>query len=306
MMTSSSSSAGARPSVAHGVLPELAEVVQVGTHGVLGGPLLGGEELAKRRQRLAPSTTDRSAATGSARIGRSNRIVSASVSAPASVPSSVSPSTPGVETSGPPSLSVRCSGAAAAASSSTWRTTSSWRSRPKEFARSSRRIPSLPACPSPRPYGYRSKLTPHFPRPRADRPRAIGFLEVGLPRRTLDVPTCPIAMPAVNARLAELRAEVHGPLGTYRRGATLLVREAASGVTVDPRAVITEQVGDLSLQFLAGDFFQNNPFLLPRLAATSPPRRSRAAPGSSSTPTAAAACWAWRPRPPSSGCSASR
>jgi 23S rRNA (uracil1939-C5)-methyltransferase/tRNA (uracil-5-)-methyltransferase len=36
-------------------------------------------------------------------------------------------------------------------------------------------------------------------------------------------------------------------------------------VTVDPRAVITEQVGDLSLQFLAGDFFQNNPFLLPRL-----------------------------------------
>ena len=45
------------------------------------------------------------------------------------------------------------------------------------------------------------------------------------------------------------------------------MREAASGVTVDPRAVITEQVGDLSLQFLAGDFFQNNPFLLPRLAA---------------------------------------
>jgi 23S rRNA (uracil1939-C5)-methyltransferase/tRNA (uracil-5-)-methyltransferase len=31
--------------------------------------------------------------------------------------------------------------------------------------------------------------------------------------------------------------------------------------------VVTEQVGDLSLQFLAGDFFQNNPFLLPRLVA---------------------------------------
>jgi tRNA/tmRNA/rRNA uracil-C5-methylase (TrmA/RlmC/RlmD family) len=123
------------------------------------------------------------------------------------------------------------------------------------------------AClPSPRPYGYRSKLTPHFPRPRADRPRTIGFLEVGLPRRTLDVPSCPIAMPAVNARLAELRAEVHARWETYRRGATLLVREAASGVTVDPRAVITEEVGQLSLQFLAGDFFQNNPFLLPALA----------------------------------------
>ena len=124
-----------------------------------------------------------------------------------------------------------------------------------------------PCVPSPRPYGYRSKLTPHFPRPRADRPVAIGFLEVGLPRRTLDVPTCPIAMPAVNARLAELRAEVLGRWASYRKGATLLVREAASGVTVDPRAVITEEVGDLSLQFLAGDFFQNNPFLLPQMAA---------------------------------------
>jgi 23S rRNA (uracil1939-C5)-methyltransferase/tRNA (uracil-5-)-methyltransferase len=43
------------------------------------------------------------------------------------------------------------------------------------------------------------------------------------------------------------------------------VREASSGVTVDPRAVVTERLGDLSLQFAAGDFFQNNPFLLPRL-----------------------------------------
>jgi tRNA/tmRNA/rRNA uracil-C5-methylase (TrmA/RlmC/RlmD family) len=124
-----------------------------------------------------------------------------------------------------------------------------------------------PCVPSPREYGYRSKLTPHFPRPRPDRPLAIGFLEVGLPRRTIDVPACPIATPAVNARLAELRAEVHARRESYKRGATLLVREAASGVTVDPREVITEQVGDLSLQFLAGDFFQNNPFLLPRLAA---------------------------------------
>jgi tRNA/tmRNA/rRNA uracil-C5-methylase (TrmA/RlmC/RlmD family) len=122
-----------------------------------------------------------------------------------------------------------------------------------------------PCVPSPRPYGYRSKLTPHFQRPRPDRPLAIGFLEVGLPRRTIDVPACPIATPAVNARLAELRTEVHARRESYRRGATLLVREAASGVTVDPRDVITEEVGELSLQFLAGDFFQNNPFLLPRL-----------------------------------------
>ncbi len=124
------------------------------------------------------------------------------------------------------------------------------------------------ACvPSPRAYGYRSKLTPHFPRPRPGRPAAIGFLEVGLPRRTIDVPACPLATPAVNAELRQLRARVLSRWETFRRGATLLVREAASGVTDDPRAVITEQVGELSLQFLAGDFFQNNPFLLPQLVA---------------------------------------
>src|SRR6476660_4679179 len=123
-----------------------------------------------------------------------------------------------------------------------------------------------PCAPCPAPYGYRSKLTPHFARPRPGREPAIGFLRAGV-RRTLDVAACPIATPAVNARLAELRAEVRARWSDYRRGATLLVREASSGVTVDPRDVVTEQVGDLSLQFLAGDFFQNNPFLLPRLVA---------------------------------------
>src|SRR6185369_17865961 len=121
-----------------------------------------------------------------------------------------------------------------------------------------------PCVPCPAPYGYRSKLTPHFARPRPDREPAIGFLRADR-RVTVDVPACPIATPAVNARLAELRADVLARWSGYRRGATLLVREASSGVTVDPRDVVTEQVGDLSLRFLAGDFFQNNPFLLPRL-----------------------------------------
>ena len=83
---------------------------------------------------------------------------------------------------------------------------------------------------------------------------------------------------------------MRGRWSSYRRGATLLLREAASGVTATRAPSITEQVGDLSLQFFAGDFFQNNPFLLPRLVATSPPRRPPAARASWSTPTAAAAC----------------
>jgi tRNA/tmRNA/rRNA uracil-C5-methylase (TrmA/RlmC/RlmD family) len=133
-------------------------------------------------------------------------------------------------------------------------------------------LPGIPvevaACVgSPREYGYRSKITPHFPRPRAGQAPRIGFLRVGLPPRTVDVPRCALATDAINDALAALRADVAARAGTYRRGATLLLRDAASGVTTDFRAVITEEVHDLRLQFRAGDFFQNNPFLLPRLAA---------------------------------------
>ena len=124
-----------------------------------------------------------------------------------------------------------------------------------------------PCVGSPRTYGYRSKLTPHFPRPRDGRALSIGFLRVGLPPRTIDVPRCPLATDAINERLTTARAEVAANLGAYKRGASLLLRDAASGVTTDFRAVITEEVGELRLQFRAGDFFQNNPYLLPRLVA---------------------------------------
>jgi 23S rRNA (uracil1939-C5)-methyltransferase/tRNA (uracil-5-)-methyltransferase len=120
---------------------------------------------------------------------------------------------------------------------------------------------------SPAPYGYRSKITPHFPRPRNGRVPPIGFLRAGCRGQTIDVASCALATPAINERLGLLRAEVAAAAaaGAYRRGASLLLRDAASGVTTDPRAVISERVGDLTLQFPAGDFFQNNPFLLPKL-----------------------------------------
>jgi tRNA/tmRNA/rRNA uracil-C5-methylase (TrmA/RlmC/RlmD family) len=120
---------------------------------------------------------------------------------------------------------------------------------------------------SPRAYGYRSKLTPHFQRPRDGKVPAIGFLRVGLPQRTIDVPRCPLATDAINEQLTLLRADVAAHIGEYKRGASLLLRDAASGVTTDFRATITEEVGALTLQFSAADFFQNNPFLLPALAA---------------------------------------
>ena len=128
-------------------------------------------------------------------------------------------------------------------------------------------IDVAPCVGSPRAYGYRSKLTPHFPRPRRGEVPPIGFVGVAMPRRTIDVPSCPLATDAINARLTEVRADIVAHLASYRLGSTLLLRDAASGITTDQREIITEEVGDLRLQFRAGDFFQNNPFLLPALAA---------------------------------------
>jgi 23S rRNA (uracil1939-C5)-methyltransferase/tRNA (uracil-5-)-methyltransferase len=124
-----------------------------------------------------------------------------------------------------------------------------------------------PCVGSPKTYGYRSKITPHFPRPRGGQVPPIGFIQVGAPRRTIDVPRCELATDAINEQLTAVRADVAARIGEYRQGATLLLRDAASGVTTDFRATITEQVGDLTLTFSAADFFQNNPFLLPRMTA---------------------------------------
>ena len=139
-------------------------------------------------------------------------------------------------------------------------------------------FPVAPVIPSPREFGYRSKITPHF---RAwgranppDEPRLvgttrpttpIGFLKQGTRFDILDVPHCDIATPAINAKLPEVRARAQQRLaaGEYQRDGTLLLREASGVVTTDYEAVITETVGDLKLRFLARDFFQNNPFILP-------------------------------------------
>jgi 23S rRNA (uracil1939-C5)-methyltransferase/tRNA (uracil-5-)-methyltransferase len=185
-------------------------------------------------------------------------------------------------------------------------------------------FPVSPVAASPREYGYRSKITPHFAAPRrfageplreepatasdgdestpaaqeASVPGAvslpldvapgsgapdrregfpIGFLRQGTRFDIIDVPNCPIATDAINGRLSEARAEVHANRDSYTRGATLLLRDAGGNVTTDYDAVITETIdmnvagaaGDvpaLKLHFLARDFFQNNPFILPAFA----------------------------------------
>ena len=124
-------------------------------------------------------------------------------------------------------------------------------------------FPVAPVIPSPRELGYRSKVTPHFNPPREGQPMPVGFLRQGTRFDLLDVAECPIATPAINRRLSAVRADVLARRATFTRGATLLLREAGGEVTTDYDAIVTETVGDLKLRFLARDFFQNNPFILP-------------------------------------------
>ena len=117
---------------------------------------------------------------------------------------------------------------------------------------------------SPRQYHYRSKITPHFQKPRDGKISNIGFLITNRRQQILDVPGCPIAMESINEALSGIREDVHRRARTYKKGATLLLRASEGGdVITDPNATATEQVGDLKFQFLAGDFFQNNPYILP-------------------------------------------
>ncbi len=125
----------------------------------------------------------------------------------------------------------------------------------------------------------------------------IGFLRQGTRFEIVDVPQCPIATEAINERLTAVRARVRAQQATYTRGATLLLRDAGGEVTTDYDAVVTEEIAPagpdlragrasnstdagppggrplpivppptvppLRLHFLARDFFQNNPFILP-------------------------------------------
>ncbi|KAF0095382.1 MAG: 23S rRNA (uracil1939-C5)-methyltransferase [Puniceicoccaceae bacterium 5H] len=118
---------------------------------------------------------------------------------------------------------------------------------------------------SPLQYGYRSKITPHYPKPDQGKERfPIGF-QYASSRAIIDVPQCPIASEAINAALPAERARVweERPLGKKKQGGTLLMRDANEGVITDNKAVVTEEVLGKRFQFIAGEFFQNNPHILP-------------------------------------------
>ena len=112
-------------------------------------------------------------------------------------------------------------------------------------------------------WNYRSKITPHFEKEKDGRIGPIGFLLNGRRSQLVDVPRCPIAMEEINAALPAIREDIRGNAHRYKRGATVLLRATAGQVETNPKTTASETVGDLTFQFLAGDFFQNNPFILP-------------------------------------------
>ncbi|MCP5532776.1 MAG: class I SAM-dependent RNA methyltransferase [Akkermansiaceae bacterium] len=124
--------------------------------------------------------------------------------------------------------------------------------------------PVNPCLSTDQIWNYRSKITPHFERPRDGVISEIGFLAMGSRSRLVDVPRCEIAMDAINDALPGIRDDVRSRAASFRRGSTVLIRAARNGVVTEFDATVTEKVGDLEFKFLARDFFQNNPFILPK------------------------------------------
>lgn len=96
---------------------------------------------------------------------------------------------------------------------------------------------------SPLQYGYRTKLTPHFDGPPGslsrkaglngakrkefDQVPPIGFNLKGT-RRVIDIEDCPLGTEVVRSGLARERNRVTENIATFRKGATLLLRESTS------------------------------------------------------------------------------
>jgi 23S rRNA (uracil1939-C5)-methyltransferase/tRNA (uracil-5-)-methyltransferase len=113
-------------------------------------------------------------------------------------------------------------------------------------------------------YRYRTKITPHY-----DAPKTVADLKVGFQKRgtrvMIDIPQCIIATDAINAKYLEVRTTLTETMKIKvpKKGATLLLRECEEGVETDHRALISQRVNGVLFRFKAGEFFQNNHFVLP-------------------------------------------
>ncbi|KAF7715581.1 tRNA (uracil-5-)-methyltransferase [Penicillium ucsense] len=128
----------------------------------------------------------------------------------------------------------------------------------KAYANFSGLIPELvPAVgdtfPSPMQYGYRTKLTPHFAhggarkKSNADGQESqdvqvppIGFCYKNR-RADMDIEDCPLGTDIVRRGLKSERKRVAENIRSYKKGATLLMRESTSRIRKDESGAETEQ-----------------------------------------------------------------
>lgn len=107
-------------------------------------------------------------------------------------------------------------------------------------------------------YQYRAKLTPHYQKDLLN----IGFLKTGTRFDIVDVESCPIATDNINQALKIFRE--NNLNRAKKSGGTLLLRDTNQGVISDERAIVSQNINQYEFQFYAGEFFQNNPYILPK------------------------------------------
>lgn len=110
------------------------------------------------------------------------------------------------------------------------------------------------------PYGYRSKITPHYQK----KTPPIGFLKDGK-RQIIDVENCPLATTNINKSLNDIRNKIIDNSHQRKRGGTILIRDIDGEIVTNHKASVTTEVCGYKFSFCAGEFFQNNPYALPRM-----------------------------------------
>lgn len=169
---------------------------------------------------------------------------------------------------------------------------------------------------SPKQFGYRTKLTPHFDIPRKrmlDYRPSFGFGAKGKSSwrdtdggdaSTVDIEECIIGTPIINVGMKNERQRFENEWRNYKKGATILLREhtrvtaeggdthefnneqagstdAEGSVSVvidvnesdvlvkscvtNTRQIVTEYINGFTFEFSAGEFFQNNNSILPKV-----------------------------------------
>ncbi|MDB9741818.1 class I SAM-dependent RNA methyltransferase [Akkermansiaceae bacterium] len=124
-----------------------------------------------------------------------------------------------------------------------------------------------PPIASPKIWNYRSKISPKFSKPEKDKIHSIGFHHHSDKQTIVDVVECPIAMEQLNEALPFLREAVKGRAKSITEQGTILMRVNEERVETEAQNVVSQKVNGINFYFLAKDFFQNNPSILPEFTS---------------------------------------